>query len=105
MERLSFADFAAATRSEIVTVLGFIATCGLAASALATILRIARPSRPTHSAAQRAKSCDRIRFATGGYVRASPFRQSSRIRAQASRSGSGICSTRSQREVKALSTA
>src|SRR3546814_18152170 len=51
--RPALAMRAAASKSSTVTRSGFMAVCGLLARADATILRIARPSRPTHSAAQR----------------------------------------------------
>src|SRR5690606_33670170 len=49
--RVAFAALAAAWMSSIVTCPGFIAVCGVLAMALATIFRIARPSRPTQARA------------------------------------------------------
>src|SRR3546814_9086850 len=51
--RPALAMRAAASKPSTVTRPGFMAVCGLLARAYATILRIARPSRPTHSAAPR----------------------------------------------------
>ena len=45
---------------------GFIAVCGLLASAFGTILRMARPSRPTQAAAQRLKCGDVISLPMAG---------------------------------------
>ena len=53
----------------------------------------------------RSNFCDEASFAIAGNVLPRPTTQSLRIRAQASRSGRGTFTTRSQREVKALSTA
>ena len=75
------------------------------ASAFATILRMARPSSPTASAAHKQKSLESSSFETLGYDSASPLKQSLRIRAHASRFGLGIVATRSHRDVKATSIA
>src|SRR5579883_302492 len=65
-ERAAFAAFAAARICARVTFSGYTAVSGSLASALATILRMARPSSPTQAAAHSAKPGALASLATAG---------------------------------------